>query len=92
MALIKKAWFFGSESKPNAQPHQTLLYENGTTSCGCNGWTRRCVDGVRTCRHVRFVEAGMADSQCLSSVEYEDGKPINSKADTVESKPKPKVS
>lgn len=72
--VITKLWVFGSESNPDKK-HQTLLYDDGTTSCGCPGWTRRCTsEGFRTCRHTRSVDAGTADSECVSWVDYTKGK------------------
>ena len=33
--------------------YETLLYDDGTTSCNCPGWTRRVApDGSRTCKHI----------------------------------------
>jgi hypothetical protein len=67
-------WVFASGSNPN-KTHETLQYNDGSTSCGCPGWTRRCTaDGYRTCRHTRSVDAGTADQECVSSVDYTKGK------------------
>ena len=49
-------WTF--ESSSGSKTYETLKYNDGSTSCDCPGWTRRCVDGQRTCKHVRSVEAG----------------------------------
>lgn len=49
-------WKF--ESSSGSKTYETLKYNDGSTSCDCMGWTRRCVDGQRTCKHVRSVEAG----------------------------------
>lgn len=65
---IKKSWWFESESNPD-KAYETLLYEDGNTSCNCFGWTRRCKNGVRSCKHTRMVEAGIADSYCVKSLE-----------------------
>jgi hypothetical protein len=54
------------KSSSGGGTYETLLYSDGTTSCDCPGWTRRCVDGVRTCKHVRAIEAGTADDECDS--------------------------
>jgi hypothetical protein len=67
-------WVFASGSNPN-KTHETLQYNDGSTSCGCPGWTRRCTaDGYRTCRHTRSIDAGTADSECVSMVDYTKGK------------------
>jgi hypothetical protein len=50
-------WQFASSS--GSKTYETLKYNDGSTSCDCMGWTRRCVDGQRTCKHVRMVEAGV---------------------------------
>ena len=49
-------WTF--ESSSGSKTYETLKWNDGSTSCDCPGWTRRCVDGQRTCKHVRAVEAG----------------------------------
>lgn len=54
------------KSSSGSGTYETLLYSDGTTTCDCPGWTRRCVDGVRTCKHVRAVQAGTADDECES--------------------------
>ena len=74
--VITKMWVFASESNPNKK-HQTLQYNDGTTSCGCPGWTQRCTaEGYRTCRHTRSVDAGTADSECVSMVDYTKDKTV----------------
>ena len=72
---IAYSWMFGSKSNPNATPHETLQYTDGTISCNCSGWTRRVAeDGSRTCTHVRMVESGLADSACLKKLDLTTGK------------------
>lgn len=67
---IKTVWVFDSDSNPNKH-YQTLLYEDRSTSCDCPGWTRRVQpDGSRTCKHVRLVDAGLADSEARSKKDY----------------------
>jgi hypothetical protein len=67
---ISKVWTFKSESNPG-KTYETLQYDDDTTSCGCPGWTRRVAhDGSRSCRHIRLVDQGLADSQCVSSHSY----------------------
>jgi len=86
---IAKAWFFNSKSNPNRPPHETRLYEDGTTSCNCPGWTRHTDDdGYRTCTHVTSVENGTADQKASTFTDYsqsytprrQSGKPTTKKA------------
>jgi hypothetical protein len=68
-APISKVWTFGSSSSDKT--YETLQYIDGTTSCGCPGWTRRvAADGTRSCKHPRLVDQGMADRECESSHDY----------------------
>jgi hypothetical protein len=69
---IRKLWKFRSSSNPQ-KLYETLQYENGSTSCNCPGWTKRCVDGVRTCTHTRSVHAGTADQECVTSLDNPSG-------------------
>jgi hypothetical protein len=65
-------YVFTSESSPGKQ-YQTLVYVDGSTSCECPGWKfkkRITATGERTCKHVRYHEAGMADSHAIKSVRY----------------------
>ena len=64
---IAKVWTFKSESNPD-KTYETLQYVDGSTSCNCPGWTKRA---IRTCKHTRFVDQGIADSNCTSSHEYD---------------------
>lgn len=66
---IAKTWMFASSS--GSGMYETILYVNGTSSCNCNGWTRR-VDkqGKRSCKHTRMVEQGVADSAAESCKNY----------------------
>jgi hypothetical protein len=58
MKQIAKTYIFKSSS--GDATYQTLLYQDGSTSCDCPGWTRRVQpDGSRTCKHTRVVSAGM---------------------------------
>lgn len=50
------AWKFRSDS--SAKIYETLQYTDNSLSCDCPGWTRRCVNGQRTCKHVRMVQLG----------------------------------
>lgn len=67
---IARMWVFASGSNPDKN-HQTLQYTDGTISCACPGWCRRVTaEGYRSCRHTRSVDAGTADKECISSVDY----------------------
>lgn len=70
---ITKAWTFQSSS--GSGTYETLQYEDGSTSCGCPGWTRR-VDpsGNRSCKHTRLIDMNRADLDCLASKDY--GQPM----------------
>ena len=70
MKKIVKAWSFPSGSDPS-RVYQALQYEDSSLSCDCPGWTRRVApDGSRTCKHVRAVELGTADSQATAVKNY----------------------
>lgn len=57
MRTVSAVYTFASKSDPDKEPYQTLVYDDGTLSCDCPGWTRRRqADGSRTCRHVRAIE------------------------------------
>jgi hypothetical protein len=66
---IRKVWTFQSDSS-STKTYETLQYVNGTTSCNCPGWTRRIQNGIRTCKHTRYVDQGVAEQYCLSSHDY----------------------
>lgn len=69
MKSIAKVWKFASSSGSNT--YETLQYIDNSTSCNCPGWTRRvAADGSRTCKHTRTVDMGQADSDCISSHDY----------------------
>jgi len=69
---ISKVWTFSSDSNPNAQ-YETLQYVDGTTSCGCMGWTRRVAgDGTRSCKHTRYVDMGIADQHATATHDYQN--------------------
>jgi hypothetical protein len=54
-------------SSSGSKTYETLQYSDGTTSCDCMGWCRRvAADGSRTCKHVRFVEAGVGQVEALT--------------------------
>jgi hypothetical protein len=67
---ISRVWTFASDSNPDIE-YETLQYSDGTTSCNCKGWTRRvAADGTRSCKHVRFVDMGIADQNCTATHNY----------------------
>jgi len=51
--IMKTNFFLSSDGK---KKYQTLSWSDGTHSCDCPGWTKRCVNGQRTCKHVREVQ------------------------------------
>lgn len=64
---IATTFIFDSES--SSKQYQTLQYTDGTTSCDCFGWTKRCINGKRSCKHTRFVEAGLGARHAVKVVE-----------------------
>ena len=72
---IQRIWTFASGSNPDLE-YQTLQYADGSTSCNCQGWTRRvAADGSRSCKHTRAVDLGTADRQCTASHDYGSAQP-----------------
>ena len=65
---IIKAWTFRSGNGNGF--YQTLQYSDSTTSCDCMGWTRRCKNGHRSCKHTRSVDMNTADMLCERKVKY----------------------
>lgn len=63
--VIVKVWVFASSS--GSRQYQTLQYEDRTTSCDCPGWTKR---SVRSCKHTRYVECGLADANAIACTDY----------------------
>jgi len=51
----KQWWNFKSKSNPTGKGYTTILWDDGTYSCNCPGWTRRVDDNKRICRHVKEV-------------------------------------
>ncbi len=71
--VIRQVWTFRSASNPDAAPHETLQYTDGSTSCTCKGWTLHVsADGCRSCTHTRKVDMGQANSQAASTIRYSD--------------------
>jgi hypothetical protein len=57
--------FTTPSSSSAGKVHTTLIYEDGSTSCNCMGWTRRLTsDGRRSCKHTRIA----AERQLWSGV------------------------
>jgi len=53
---IRATFLFDSSTVPNKR-YTALLYEDGSTSCNCPGWTRRVAeDGSRECKHTRAIK------------------------------------
>src|ERR1041385_6295182 len=70
---IAKCWTFQSSS--GSGTYETLQYTDGSSSCGCPGWTRRCQsDGSRSCKHTRYIDQGIADLNSISHHDY--GEPV----------------
>ena len=64
---IIRTFQFRSSSNPS-QIWTTLLYDNGTASCNCPGWTRHTgEDGSRTCKHI--IAAGIAPVSVTAPIE-----------------------
>ena len=74
--VITKCWWFPSSSAPNdsKRDYETLQYSDGTTSCKCKGWIlggkRLDANGNRSCKHTRFIDAGMADQEARRHLDY----------------------
>ncbi|MGB8166162.1 MAG: hypothetical protein WCF18_01640 [Chthoniobacteraceae bacterium] len=66
---VSKVWTFASSSGRGS--YETLQFTDGTTSCGCPGWTRRVdAQGNRSCKHTRSVDMGRADAEATSMHDY----------------------
>ncbi len=69
---IATLFVFQSDSNAAVQ-YQTLQYVDGTMSCDCKGWVfkrRGTPDGERSCKHTRFVQAGLGNIHAARVVEY----------------------
>jgi hypothetical protein len=72
---IQRVWTFASDSNPDVE-YQTLQYGDGSTSCNCQGWTRRvAADGSRSCKHTRAVDLRTADRTCAATHDYGTAQP-----------------
>lgn len=74
---IASLFIFASESSPG-KTYQSLLYIDGSTSCECPGWKfkrKTTPNGDRTCKHVRFIDAGMAEAHAVKVVRYSQAAP-----------------
>lgn len=67
---IAQLYIFASES--SGKKYQTLVYVDGTKSCECPGWIykKKTVVGERTCKHIRWIDAGMGSQHAEKFVEY----------------------
>ena len=54
--MATREFEFPSKSSPG-KVYKTLLYDDGTTSCNCRGWTTKKSEKERECVHTRQVEA-----------------------------------
>ena len=68
MADIAKTWFFQSNSNPDKM-YEATQYTDGSTSCQCKGWCMKKSGQERSCTHTRQIEAGLADRNCVKSVD-----------------------
>ena len=68
---VAKTWTFASSSNPN-KTYEAVLYMDGSTSCGCPGWTKR---PDRTCKHTRSIDEGTADLGCVGNTDYRTATP-----------------
>ena len=68
---VAKTWNFESDSS-QGKFYESVLYVDGSTSCGCKGWTQRKPDpdGNRTCKHTRMIDSGVADQAAAASQTY----------------------
>lgn len=71
MADIAKTWFFQSNSNPDKM-YETTQYTDGSTSCQCKGWCMKRGGQERSCTHTRMVEAGLADRNCVKSLDKQE--------------------
>jgi len=67
-----QGWFFFSPEESPCYMHvETILFTDGTKRCGCRQyWTGITSDGSRSCKHTRYVDQGIADTNCVSSHDY----------------------
>ena len=86
---IEKTWTFASNSNPS-KTYETILYEDGTTSCNCRGWTFKKDGQERTCTHTRKVESGTADNDAISVWTPKIQTPAEPPKPKLKVKPKPK--
>jgi len=70
------ATLFVFDSSSGCNQYQTLQYTDGTTSCDCPGWTRRNPPSGRSCKHTRFVDAGLGNRNAVKVVEYSAPAPV----------------
>lgn len=78
---IAKVWTF--ESSSSSAKYETLQYTDGSTSCNCPGWTKRA---IRSCKHTRMVDQGIADSECVAHKDYASKAPAKKTATKIAAK------
>ncbi len=74
---IAALFVFSSDSSPG-KTYQTLQYSDGSTSCECPGWKFKkkvTPGGDRTCKHVRDIDAGLAERHAMKFVIYSQAAP-----------------
>lgn len=69
-----KEFEFKSKSNPN-NSYTVLLYDDGTTSCNCRGWTIKRSNKERGCRHTKEVEAANPVNGTPKKIKTEKAKP-----------------
>lgn len=69
---IATVFYFRSETN-TSKTYETLIYVDGSKSCNCPAWTFRrktSANGDRTCKHIRWIDAGMGNQHAERTVEY----------------------
>lgn len=59
------SYFF--ESSSSSALYETVVWNDGTTTCDCPGWTRR---SIRQCKHTALVLGGLAEARALRTVKH----------------------
>lgn len=69
---IASLFVFRSDSDAT-KTYQTLVYQDGTMSCECPGWKfkkKLTPDGQRTCKHLRWIDTGLAEAHAVTVKQY----------------------
>jgi hypothetical protein len=69
---ITQMWKFRSNSNPKIL-YETLEHDGERLTCNCPGWCNKKNTLDRTCRHVRSVQAGIANEECEAKIDYRTG-------------------